>query len=147
MRPVNSVWFFSLTSWCNFETPHSSYATWQTFDETDILPIEFSCRMACRGMQKPCRSRAALTSILFSPFAAWQGRILLHSAAQHSVDPPLYTNLKHFGGTRAFFRRKSRHTPKINITFFSHKFDAKYFRVEQFFRKISIFWGNCKKLF
>ncbi len=41
-RPVNFVWFFSLTSWCNFETPYSSYAAWQTFDETDILPMEFS---------------------------------------------------------------------------------------------------------
>ncbi len=88
-RPVNVVWFFSLSSWCHFKTPYSSYAARQTFDETaGILPIEFSCHMACCGMQKPCLSRAALTSTLFSPFAAWQGRILLHSAAQHSVDAP-----------------------------------------------------------
>ncbi len=40
-------------------------STQQTFDETATLPIEFSCRTACHGMQKPCLSRAALTSTFF----------------------------------------------------------------------------------
>ncbi len=89
-RPVNSVWFFSLTSWCNFETTYSSYATRQTFDETDILPIEFSCCMACCcGMKKLCLSHAALTSTLFSPFAVRQDHILFHSATRHSLDAPI----------------------------------------------------------
>ncbi len=71
-RPVNFIWFFSLSGWCHFETSHSSYATRQTFDETDILPTKFLCCRARRNMQKPCLSRAALTSTLFSPFAALQ---------------------------------------------------------------------------
>ncbi len=91
-EPANSVWFFSLTSWCNFETLYSSYTTQQTFDETDILPIKFLCRMAYCNIQKPCLNRAALTSTLFPPFAAWQGRILLHSTTRHSVNASLYNH-------------------------------------------------------
>ncbi len=71
-RPVNSIWFFPLTGWCNFETPNSAYASWQTFDEIDILPIEFSCRMACG-------SHATLTSTLFSLGNATFCCILPHS--------------------------------------------------------------------
>ncbi len=83
-RPVNFVRFFSLPGWYHFETPYSSYAARRTFDDTDILPIEFLC---C-GMQKPCPSCSTLTSTLFLPFAAWQGCIFLHSSVWHSVDAP-----------------------------------------------------------
>ncbi len=60
----------------------------QTYEEIDILPIEFSCHVACCRMQKPCLSHTVLTSTLFSLFAAQQGRILLHSASQRSMDTP-----------------------------------------------------------
>ncbi len=42
-------------------------------------------------MKKPYLSRATLTSTLFLPFTAQQGRILFHSAMWHSVDAPLHT--------------------------------------------------------
>ncbi len=83
---MSFIRFFSQIGWCHFEIPYSSYAARQTFDETDILPIEFSCH----GIQKPSLSHVTLTSTLFSPFSARQGRILLHSATRHSVDAPLH---------------------------------------------------------
>ncbi len=81
--------FLSQTGWCHFDTHYSSYAAQQSFDETNILPIEFSCCMAFCGMQKPCLSRTALTSTLFSLFVAQQGCILLHSVTWHSGDAPV----------------------------------------------------------
>ncbi len=50
-----------------------------------------------------------------------------------------------FGEHAHFFRRRGYFTPKFNITFFYHKFDAKYFHVKQFFQKIIIFWGKLQK--
>ncbi len=47
----------------------------------------------------------------------------------------------------SIFWEKGHLTPKINIIFLYHKFDTEYFHVEQFFWKISIFRGKCKKLF
>ncbi len=52
---------------------------------------------------------------------------------------------KNGGGTRPFFRRWGHLMPKVNITFFNHKLDAKYFHVKQFFRKKQYFLKKLTK--
>ncbi len=51
---------------------------------------------------------------------------------------------KILGGHDHFFRRRG-HTPRMNITFFSRKLDAKNLYIKQFFRKKQCFLRKLQK--
>ncbi len=72
-----------------YTTVDGQYWHGKSLVRPDTLPMKFSCHMSCYDVQKPRLSRATLTSTLFSPFGARQGRILLHSATRHRVDAPI----------------------------------------------------------
>ncbi len=57
----------------------------------------------------------------------------------------LHAGLKHSDGTWALFG--SHFAPKINITFFWHKLDAKYFHVKQFLVKSVLSEDTLKNCF
>ncbi len=70
-----------------------------------------------------------MLSTIFTDLAQSRGNI--HKVGQKL----LHTGLKHFGETRTFFRRKSRLTPKINITFFVTNLMLNIFMLNNFFGK------------